>query len=180
MDKIENLYTPNKIRTYTGKYINPSEPVVDLIDINDIAHALSQMPRFGGHLPKFYSVAQHCYECAIMAPEGLKMEALLHDASEAYLMDIPSPVKKQLTNYEEIETKLMEVIGLKYGFPFPLRPEIKLIDKVVLEREWNQLMLCKEPTVESQRILYWSNDTAKKRFLGLFEMLVNQAKRKGG
>ena len=54
----ENLYTPNCIRTFTGLYMNVFNPKPDMICIEDIAHALSQQPRFGGHLPRMYSVAQ--------------------------------------------------------------------------------------------------------------------------
>jgi hypothetical protein len=74
----------NCIRTNSGLYINVFEPTPDMISIEDIAHALSFMPRFGGHLDKFYSVAQHSVYCSFMV-ESIedKKAALLHDASEA-------------------------------------------------------------------------------------------------
>ena len=55
---IENLYTPDCIRTYTGIYMNVFEPTLEMIHIEDIAHALSMQCRFGGHLYDFYSVVQ--------------------------------------------------------------------------------------------------------------------------
>ena len=60
----ENLNTTNHIRTYTGKYIDVFNMNIGDIEILDIAHALSQVPRFGGHLPRFFSVAQHSVNCA--------------------------------------------------------------------------------------------------------------------
>jgi len=92
---IENLFTPNCIRTFTGKYVNVFEPTLEMICIEDIAHALSMQCRFGGHLPYFYSVAQHSINCSFLVDTPcLKLEVLMHDASEAYLLGIPSPIKK--------------------------------------------------------------------------------------
>jgi uncharacterized protein len=80
--KYENLYEPDCIRTYTGLYINVFNPKPEMIEIEDIAHALSFQCRFGGHLPKFYSVAQHSLNCSYLVKEpALKLTALLHDAS---------------------------------------------------------------------------------------------------
>lgn len=63
----ENLHTPNCIRTVSGQYVDLADPDPDTILITDIAHALSQLPRFGGHLPRFYSVAQHSMMVARIA-----------------------------------------------------------------------------------------------------------------
>ena len=137
----ENLYTPNSIRTVSGRYVNVLNPDTDSILIYDIAHALSRMPRFGGHLPHFYSVAQHSMCVANLVDKQHALSALLHDASEAYLMDIPSPIKALLPNYKEIENGLMEVISKKFGFEWPMPDEVKEADKKRLEWEWDNLML---------------------------------------
>lgn len=140
----ENLYTPNCIRTFTGKYINPCAPDPAQICIEDISHSLSMQPRFGGHLPIFYSVAEHCISVARLLPPAFRLAGLLHDASEAYLIDVPRPVKQQLTNYAEIENRLMRVIAAKFGFEWPLPHEVKMIDEVCLHGEWDEIML-KDP-----------------------------------
>lgn len=141
----ENLYTPNCIRTVSGIYINVFEPTMDMICIEDIAHALSYQCRFGGHLPKFYSVAAHSLNCAyLMEDDSLKLAALMHDASEAYLLDIPRPIKQRLSNYKEVEDGLMTLIAKKYGFQWPLHPEVKKVDEQMLQAEWDCLMLNKE------------------------------------
>lgn len=59
----ESLYTPNCIRTFTGIYMNVFDPTDEMICIEDIANALSHQCRFAGHLPNFYSVAQHSVQC---------------------------------------------------------------------------------------------------------------------
>lgn len=139
--QIENLYEPNCIRTFTGKYINVFDPNPDLICIEDIAHGLSMQCRFGGHTTHFYSVAQHSIEVSLMCSEPHELAGLLHDASEAYLLDIPRPIKKQLSGYKEVEGRLMKVIAEKFGFEYPLHKEVKRCDELALKDEWENIVL---------------------------------------
>jgi hypothetical protein len=134
----ENLYTPDCIRTASGIYMNVFEPTPEMVCIEDIAHALTYQCRFGGHLPTFYSVAHHSLNCSYLIDEPeLKLAALLHDASEAYLLDIPRPIKQRLRDYKEIEDGLMRVIANKFGFEWPLHPEVKKVDEIMLQLEWD-------------------------------------------
>jgi len=160
--KVENLYTPNCIRTFSGIYMNVFEPTLEMICIEDIAHALSMQCRFGGHLPKFYSVAQHSFMVASILDGTDKLQGLLHDASEAYLLDIPSPIKHQLTNYKDIEDKLMLLIAQKFGFEYPLSKRVKETDNGLLQFEWEVIML-QEKNIE--HFACWSPEYAKRRFL---------------
>lgn len=94
------------ITTYTGKHFNPTQPNPDLISIQDIAHALSLICRGNGHVQTFWSVGQHCICCAKeAAARGLSdrmvLACLLHDASECYMSDVPTPFKKELPEYQE-------------------------------------------------------------------------------
>lgn len=143
MTNIEGLYVGgNYIRTFTGKYIDVFRPGLGAIDIVDIAHALSYTPRFRGHLNSFYSVAAHSIMCALEFTDKRKrIEALLHDASEAYIADIPSPIKKGLRDYTELEDKLMKKISDKFKFDYPLSIEVKEVDKQMLEYEWNKYVI---------------------------------------
>lgn len=166
----ENLDIQDCIRTSSGIYINIFEPTLDMICIEDIAHALSNQCRFGGHLPKFYSVLQHCIECMKRAPRHLKLEALMHDASEAYLLDIPTPIKGRLSNYKEIENDLMKTISNKFNFSWPMDSTIKKIDREVLEFEWEHFML-EIPTDEPFHIM--TSEEAKEAFLFFFHELVD-------
>lgn len=145
---IENLYTPDCIRTFSGKYINVFNPTMEMICIEDIAHALSMQCRFGGHLPQFYSVAQHSSYCCTLALPEDKLAALLHDASEAYLLDIPRPIKNRLENYKGIEHSLMIVISEKFGFEYPMNKNVKEVDEQMLQIEWDSLMLRKNSAIE--------------------------------
>jgi len=100
---LNTLYTPDCIRTYTGRFVNVFQPTPEMICIEDIAHSLSNQCRFGGHLAQFYSVAQHSINCAGLVSSAHTKAALLHDSSEAYLMDIPSPIKAKMPEYKKIE-----------------------------------------------------------------------------
>lgn len=138
----ENLYTPNCIRTYSGIYMNVFEPTLEMICIEDIAHALSNMPRFGGHTYAFYSVAQHSINCSYLIDDPKKkLAALMHDASETYLIDMPRPIKMNMPQYKEIENKLMELIAKKFEFEWPMCAEIKKADEDMLRTEWDHLMI---------------------------------------
>lgn len=147
MSNIENLYTTDCIRTFTGKYINVFDPKPEDICIEDIAHALSCIPRFGGHLRVFYPVAMHSISVYGYVKKRfpnepkLLLQALMHDASEAYLLDMPSPIKKRMPEYRAIEDVVMSVIAEKFDFGFPFQPIIKEADKAILEYEWNRFVI---------------------------------------
>lgn len=111
----------NWIATYTGVKWFITDPHPDDVRIKDIAHALSMICRFGGHTRKFYSVAEHSVRCARLAetwePDNyrLQMQALLHDAAEAYLGDVVRPLKVTLPGYAELEDQTMSVIRQALG-----------------------------------------------------------------
>ena len=147
----ENLYTPRCIRTFTGIYVDIENPTPGMFCIEDIAHALSQIPRFGGHLPVFYSVAEHSISCALMARnEGETKQnifnALMHDCSEAYLGDIVSPIKAICKDYKKLEIKIMTILAKKFNFDygmFGLTTYTQFLDRAMLEHEWNAFFLNK-------------------------------------
>ena len=138
----------SEILTYTGIMFDPIEPNVDLINIRDIAHALSLLCRANGHFRHFYSVAQHCIACAEEAIErGYSPEVilgcLLHDASEAYLCDVTRPVKKHIPQYLQAEEKLQKVIWKRFIGRELTDAEKKLIfeiDDDILSMEFHLLM----------------------------------------
>lgn len=131
------LYAGNKIRTYTGKYIDVFSLKEEDIDIEDIIRAISHAPRYGGHMKKQISVLRHTFHVIPFLKEKKNIiAALLHDASEAYLCDMPKPIKDQLPGYLELEDKIMEVIAKKFNFEYPLNEDIHNADKLALEYEF--------------------------------------------
>ena len=108
------------IQTFTGRQFWPLEPRADEIFIEDIAHHLSNLCRFTGACRSFYSVAQHSVLVSLCAPPGENpLWGLLHDASEAYLIDVARPVKRSaaLVGYRVAEARMMEVICECFGLP---------------------------------------------------------------
>jgi len=161
----ELLLVPNSIRTSSGKYFNFIDTETDMIDIEDIAHSLSMQCRFGGHLPRFYSIAQHSVLCSQIIEPKYALEALLHDASEAYLLDIPTPLKNLLPEYKVMENRLMEIIAEKYNFDYPLNKSVKEVDAKMLNIEFNGVML------GNDNFDCWTQEEAKKIFLEAYQNL---------
>ena len=131
------------IMTFSGKRFYPLAPRIEDIDIVDIAHALSNICRFTGHVRSFYSVAQHSVLCAQYAPDRLKLALLLHDASEAYLCDVARPVKHApgMAPYRAAEQHLQTLIGQRFGVSFE-DSIIHDIDNRMLMTERRDLMDC--------------------------------------
>ena len=134
------------IETYTGKCIDLLHPTTDDIDIRDIAHSLSLQCRYNGHCKTFYSVAEHSVRVSWILPNHLKMKGLLHDAQEAYLQDLPRPVKWFVPKYKELEAIFERVVWARYGITHDHNEEIKYADNVILMTEARELMVSKGQT----------------------------------
>lgn len=145
---------PDNIRTHSGVLIDVFNPNPDLILIEDIAHSLAHQCRYNGHMNCFYSVAQHSIMVCETVPEKHKLAALLHDASEAYLSDIPSPIKKRLKGYKDLEDNLMKVIANKFGFEYPLHEEVKKADLVQLKYEWDRYVIRNKEYFHNHQVDY--------------------------
>jgi hypothetical protein len=131
------------IATYSGVVFEPLNPDPSLIAIEDIAHALGNSCRFTGHVRRFYSVAQHSVMCADLVSPELRLTALLHDGSEAYLSDIARPIKMQPEFgdvYKKFEARLEEAIAERFGLVYPYPAEVKWADNVMLRTEQRDLM----------------------------------------
>lgn len=138
----------SEIMTYTKKMFDPLRPIVELIDIEDIAHALSMLCRANGHFKSFYSVAQHSINCMKEAKargysRRVQLACLLHDASEAYLSDVTRPVKQELPRYKEIEEPLQEMIWNKWletALTEEEKEQVFAVDDAILAHEFLNLM----------------------------------------
>ena len=119
------------ITTYTGKTVDPFAIRPEDIDLEDIAHALSMTCRFGGHCKSFYSVAEHSVLVSERCPPEVRLDGLLHDAAEAYLGDIPSPLKRKLPAFEEAELNLFEILAERFGIAFPIPESVQAADEAV-------------------------------------------------
>lgn len=127
------------ITTYSGLDFDYLKPVTSSICIEDIAQALSHECRFAGHLPNFYSVAQHSLLMSYIVAEQHAFEALLHDAAEAYCKDIPSPLKRLLPDYQAIERQVDLAIRERFGLPEEMGFAVHYADLVMLATERRDL-----------------------------------------
>lgn len=135
--------TANWVMTASGRALDPFSPDPEQIAIEDIAHHLSQICRFGGATALHYSVAQHSVYVAREMQEWSRF-ALLHDASEYVLGDIPRPLKRHATfaAYRDVEANLQAVIYRTFGIvPDPEAViELAHIDRRLLRTEQRDLM----------------------------------------
>lgn len=124
------------INTHSGKRVDIEQPDPNTIDIEDISHALSFICRGSGNTNIFFPVARHCYYCAMEAKaRGLSsavvLACLLHDASEAYMMDLPKPIKDNLLpQYRVYENAMLDCIYRKFLGRSLTAEEARLVDEV--------------------------------------------------
>lgn len=172
------IRTTTAIQTYSGAMFDFLDPDPDTIIIEDIAHSLSLTNRFGGHTKKAYSVAQHCVLCSQMAPVGLRFQALMHDAQEAYVGDVATPLKQLLPDYRALEDRVEEVIRDKFGLPREFDPRVKEVDIRMLATEakhlgfhwWNDLPGIPYPS-DQLGFTVWESQHAYSRFMDKFTIL---------
>jgi hypothetical protein len=181
------------MQTYTGVAFDFTNIRPEDINLEDIAQSLSMQCRFNGHTDVFYSVANHSVLVSRIVPADAAAWGLLHDAAEAYVCDLPRPVKEHLrtfewilgekvwlgSRYDLLERNVAECIMERFGFD----PEFGNIDKsvfdavmyadnVLLATEKRDLMTApcdrdwgELPQPMTQTIVPWSPNMARSRFL---------------
>lgn len=161
---------PNAILVHSGVLFDVFKPNAEDIRIIDIAHALSNLCRYGGHSPKFYSVAQHSVLCSLLEGTPLEqMECLLHDASEAYMVDLPRPIKRNIAEYVKIEDNLLGVIFGHFKLNFPLSDRVHKIDNDMLQFEYKSFYDEINPN-----FVFWTPEEAKDKFIARYNELKAQ------
>lgn len=181
------------ISLLSGAHFNYNKPEESDVTLDDIASALSNVCRFSGHLPRFYSVAQHLVNASRIVPDELAFTALMHDTAEAFTNDLPTPLKWALPIFKELELKIEAAMADKFGFTFPYPPEIKEADTIMLmlekyyvkecNDEWPMYEKYTREYVEPYRGLVdldsWQPRRAKREFLERFQELKNNDRMEG-
>lgn len=168
------------LQTYTGRQFWPMDPRADEVFIEDIAHSLAMQCRYAGHGMRFYSVAEHSVLIARAAPLEHALWGLLHDASEAYLVDVPRPVKRHLAGYKEAEDRVTAAITAAFGLPAAMPGIIHEMDNRIIADERAQNMRdCIVPWsprvplgVELQ---FWTPEEAERAFIDEFDILYTRS-----
>lgn len=189
------------IQTHSGKRFDLLDPTPEMVDSEDIAHALSQLCRYTGHCKHFYSVAQHCVHVSERVPPEFALAGLLHDAHEAYVGDVSSPLKKAMRRvvtaaghdtegFEAIDMDVAAVIAERFGRPAGLlvspslegfsavrRADLRMLEterRALLgppPEEWDTAKYA-EPYFD-MRLVPWASSFAKAMWLRRLEELTN-------
>lgn len=171
------------ISLLSGEQFNYNRPEESGVTLDDLASALSNICRFSGHLPQFYSVAQHLVNTSRIVPHEFAFDALMHDTSEAFTNDLPTPLKWALPIFKELEVKIESAMAKKFGFNYPYAPEIKKADTEMLileklyvkmdNRVWPHYEgIVVDHLVDLVDLKGWQPCRAKREFLERYEELT--------
>lgn len=134
------------IMTVSGRYFNIAEPETTPVTVTEIAHALSHICRYTGHTARFYSVAQHSVAVSHLVPPEHALAGLMHDAAEAFIGDVSSPLKRMLPDYQVIEKRVEAAVFACFGLPPHLHESVKWADLVMLAAEKRDLLPAHGPS----------------------------------
>lgn len=171
-----------KIKTRSGRWMDPLNPLPLDIVLVDIAHGLALTCRFAGQCQTFYSVAEHCVRMSLETPPELALDALIHDCAEAYIADLSAPVKRrdEMKVFRDAEDRLEAVIRLALGLPREKHdPRIKYFDEAMYATEARDLMFRDVDVMEAEgypppfpgKVIPWPWEVAKQRWLDRWEEL---------
>lgn len=135
------------IRTIDGRLFDIGRPHDTRMSIEAIAHALAHICRFTGHVREHYSVAQHCWIASHLVPKHLALAGLMHDAPEAAVNDLSSPLKQLCPDYKDVEREVSFAMLQPLGLWMDVQdPEIKRIDQVLRATEQRDIQGHYDPT----------------------------------
>jgi len=171
----------NTIKVAAGHDVNLANPDPGSIEIRSIAAALSKICRFGGHCPRFYSVAEHCIHATeLAAADGVGINPLaaifLHDAAEAYIGDMVKPLKCMVPEFCVIEAAIERAFGVSFSH---YSASIKKYDRAMLKAEKLSMWPddCEKWSgfgdIENRevRFHFWSPHEAEMQFLAMARTL---------
>ena len=171
------------MHSYSGAVIDLLNPTADSLHIEDIAHSLSMLCRFGGRVEKYYSVAEHSVRVSHIVPSEDALWGLLHDAVESVLCDLPRPIKclPMMSGYRKMENKFLKIVSQKYGLTSTMPKSVKEADDILLVTEKRDLLLDTESWLDvfpnviplKNKIIPWTHHRAENEFLNRFYQLYN-------
>ncbi len=179
--------SPSSIQTHTGIFVDPFRPDESEFRIEDIGHALANQCRYSGHTRVHWSVAAHSCLVALLCEESFKLEGLMHDASEAYCIDLPRPIKRHpsMVGYRILEYNIDQEIRRTFGLLPAMPEEVHHADSISLWAEAEELLHGTSEWIDDRpgghrdeiaaariHIRDLMELDAKRSFLGLFHQLT--------
>lgn len=162
----------------SGNYFNFLDPEGSSFTIEDIAHGLGMTSRFGGQCKRFYSVAEHSICASFHVAPEFAFAALMHDAAEAFIGDIPRPLKSLLLDYQRLERDIETAVLGRFDLTLPLPAEVKSIDLVMLATEQRQILDNYDEWAPIRGVVplpivlpCWTPQEAKAQFMHRFDAL---------
>lgn len=164
----------------SGNFFDFMFPEKSVFTVADIAHSLANECRFCGHTREFYSVAQHSVLASHIVPPEHAMAALFHDAAEAFVKDIPKPLKRLLPDYAIVEHRVEAAIFKRLGIAYPLPACVKEADAILLATEKRDLMPhngdyweeCAGARPLTKVIKPWASREARELFMHRYDQLA--------
>ncbi|MBV9596372.1 MAG: metal-dependent phosphohydrolase [Chloroflexi bacterium] len=181
------------ILTVSGKFFDYLNPESSEFSITDIAYALSNLCRFSGQIESFYSVAQHSVLVSRLVPAWMARHGLLHDATEAFIVDVPGPLKRLMREmgqgsdpYSYIEARVERAVFERFGLPYPMPFMVKAMDKVarIIEsrdlqpehEHYDDWSVLQRVPLSSEKINPWPPETARLVFLERYHELSERGR----
>ncbi len=131
-------------QTVTGIWFYPLDPRVDEVEPYDVGHHLAMICRWGGAVSNFFSVAEHSVIVSLYVDPSIAREALMHDATEAYLGDVVRPIKEspEFAAYRAHEDRMHAVVAERFGLrsDAATQTEIKRVDNSIIIDEARALL----------------------------------------
>nr|BFD66091.1 5'-deoxynucleotidase [Bdellovibrio sp. HAGR004] len=178
----EEIIEKSWVVTLSGNRFSILKPEPDAVMIEDIACALARQARFNGHTRFFYSVGQHsCIGAEVSPTKEIALHMLFHDATEAYIGDLVSPVKALLPDFEIIESRIHWAISKRFNLEYPLPKVVKQIDRRLLATEVRDLITkdLKSWSISEDEpfdfpIIPWPPEVTEARFMDLAKSLLKK------
>lgn len=176
------------ISLLSGGQFNYNNPEESDVCLEDLAGALSNICRFSGHLPAFYSVAQHLVNTSRIVDSSIAYDALMHDTAEAFTNDLPTPLKWAFPVFKTLEEKIEAAMADKFGFNYPYPDGVKkadtemlILEKIYVKKDYsiwpNYEGIKVDHLVDKVDLKGWQPQRAKREFLNRFyELTTKQLK----
>lgn len=173
----------NAILLESGEFYSYVNPEQNKWTIGDIALSLSNLCRYSGQVAKFYSIAQHSYLVSYAVDQKYALDGLLHDGVEAFMVDVPTPLKSLLPDYKVLEAKHEAEMFGRFGLQYPMNEAVHKADRELLCAEVRDMKAAhphwdnwKLDVGHIPHIVPWTPYMANKMFLKRYYELTKEKK----